>query len=77
MLSKNIKKLRKESELTQETLAHKAGVSYNAVIKIEQGIITNPTLDTLTKLADVFNVGLDELVGRKVRVQRFIETRKN
>ena len=67
MLAKNLKKFRKSAGLTQETLAQKSGVSYNAVIKLEQGMITNPTLDTLTKIANVFNVELDELVGRKIR----------
>ena len=65
MLSKNIKKLRKKHKLSQEKLAHKAKITYSTLIKIESGANGNPTLETLSKIADVFGVGLDELVGRE------------
>ena len=65
MLSSNIKKLRKQHNLSQEQLAQKAGITYSTLIKIESGNNKNPTLDTLTKLAGVFKVSLDELVGGK------------
>ena len=63
MLSSNIKKLKKQNNLSHEQLAQKAGVTYSTLIKIESGNNKNPTLDTLTKLAGVFKVSLDELVG--------------
>ena len=65
MLSKRLKELRKERNWTQQKLAEKAGLSFNAVTKIEQGVAEHPTLKTLLKLADAFDIGLDELVGRK------------
>jgi len=65
MLAKNIKKFRKIHKLSQEQLAQKAGVTYSTLIKIESGANGNPTLETMRKLADVFEVSLDELVGRK------------
>jgi len=64
MLSRNIKKLRKEHHLSQEELAQKAGITYSTLIKIESGINKNPTLETLTKIATVFNIKIDALVGR-------------
>jgi len=64
MLSSNIKKLRKKQHLSQEQLAKKADITYSTLIKIESGNNANPTLDTLTKLANVFKVKIDELVGR-------------
>lgn len=64
MLSKNIKKLRDKHNLTQEQLAQKAGITYSTLIKIESGVNGNPTLETLRKVADVFGISLDELVGR-------------
>jgi len=64
MLSKNIKKLRDKHSLTQEQLAQKAKITYSTLIKIESGANGNPTLETLRKIADVFKVSLDELVGR-------------
>jgi len=64
MLSANIKKLRKEHRLSQEELAKKAGITYSTLIKIESGLNKNPTLETLTKIANAFKVKIDELVGR-------------
>jgi transcriptional regulator with XRE-family HTH domain len=65
MIANRIKELRKEKGWTQQQLAEKAQLSFNAITKIEQGIAKSPTLRTLTKLADVFDVGLDNLVGRE------------
>ena len=65
MLSKRIKDLRKKEGWSQQQLAEKTRLSFNAITKIEQGLAKSPTLKTLTKLADTFKVGLDELVGRK------------
>ena len=65
MLSTNIKKFRKKSKLSQEELAKKTDITYSTILKIESGVNKNPTLETLSKIADVFRVSLDELVGRK------------
>lgn len=64
MLAQNIKKLRKQHKLSQEDLAKKAEITYSTLIKIESGANKNPTLGTLSKLAEVFEVTIDELVGR-------------
>ena len=64
MLAKRLKELRKEKVWSQQKLAEKTGLSFNAITKIEQGLSKYPTLKTLNKLADVFEIGLDELVGR-------------
>jgi len=65
MLSSNIKKLRKKHHLSQEQLAQKAGITYSTLIKIESGNNKNPTLETLTKLANVFRIKIDELVMQR------------
>ena len=65
MIAKNIKKLRKEKNWSQQDLAVKAGLSYNAITKIEQGVAEDPRMTTLIKIADAFNITIDELVGRK------------
>jgi len=67
MLSKRLKELRKERNWTQQKLAEKAGLSFNAVTKIEQRAAEHPTLKTLLKLANAFDVTLDKLVGRSER----------
>ena len=65
MLDKNLKTLRKQKRLSQEKLARLADISYNTIAKIETGKAKNPTFETLSKLADVFGISIDELVGRK------------
>lgn len=65
MLSANIKKLRKQKNLSQDKLARLADIPYNTLVKIESGKSNNPTFETLSKLADVFNISIDELAGRK------------
>ena len=64
MLSTNVKKLRKKHHLSQEELAKKAGITYSTLIKIESDLNKNPTLETLTKIANAFKVKIDELAGR-------------
>ena len=65
MLEKRIKQLRKKSGWSQQKLAEKAGLSYNVITKIEQGVAKRPTIQTIIKLADAFRISLDELIGRK------------
>ena len=65
MLSKRLKELRKQKGWSQQKLAERTGLSFNTITKIEQGLGKHPTLKTLIKLAEAFEIGLDELVGRK------------
>ncbi|MCI5493289.1 MAG: helix-turn-helix domain-containing protein [Lachnospiraceae bacterium] len=62
-LGYNIQLFRMEKHLSQEELAEKCNVSRQAVTKWEQEEST-PTLEKLMLLADIFDVSLDELVGR-------------
>ncbi|MDD2678155.1 MAG: helix-turn-helix transcriptional regulator [Candidatus Paceibacterota bacterium] len=39
-----------------------ADISYNTVIKLESGGITNPSIDTLQKLAKALNVNIEGLI---------------
>lgn len=58
----NLKKLRKEKELTQETLAEFLGVSFQTISKWERGE-TYPDITTLPAIASFFNVTIDDLLG--------------
>lgn len=63
-LRKNICTYRKLLNLTQEELSNKLGGSKNLVSNYENGIST-PDIYTLVKLADIFDITIDELVGRE------------
>lgn len=68
-LGNNIKKHRKDRNLSQEQLAEAMGVSTAAVSKWETGIAV-PELTALTDLADYFEVSIDALVGHIVSDDR-------
>ncbi len=61
-IAENIKKLRSKKELSLEKVARLADVSLNTVVKLENGVNKNPTIDTLTKIAKAFGVGVDDLI---------------
>jgi transcriptional regulator with XRE-family HTH domain len=65
MFSKKLKQLRKKAGWSQQKLAENASLSYNVITKIEQGVAKNPNIQTMIKLANAFQISLDELVGRK------------
>lgn len=59
-LGLNIKKLRKERNLTQQQFADKIGKGLNFMGKIEVAY-SKPSLDTLINIADALNVTVSEL----------------
>ncbi len=61
-LAKRIKELRKKSNLTQEELAEKSGVSYKHIQKLEGKYLHDPKLNTLKKLAKALKISLSELL---------------
>lgn len=63
-LAENLQLLRKENGISQEFLAEKCQVSRQAIAKWESGESV-PTLDKLIFLAELYEVSLDELVGRR------------
>jgi len=58
-IATNIRRLRKNQELTQEELAHRAKLALRHLQKIEAAEV-NVTLDTLVKLACALNIDLIE-----------------
>ena len=61
-IGKTVKKLREQLGLSQEKLARLADVSNNTVINIEAGKQDNPTIETLKKVANALQVGVDDLI---------------
>ena len=58
---KNLKKLRKEKNLSQQKLADILHVSQQSIYKYENDI-TSPDIETLILMADFFNTSIDYLV---------------
>lgn len=62
----NLKKYRKAGNLTQDQLAKRIGVSFQAVSKWETGL-TYPDIELLPALASIFQISIDTLLGYKVQ----------
>lgn len=62
MINLNLKRLRIQHQYTQEQLAEQLGVSRQVIAKWEKGEST-PDLDFCMKLAELYDVTLDNLVS--------------
>lgn len=62
MFSQNLKELRTSHNLTQKELAEELGTSQQSYMKWETGK-TSPTLRTVEKIAEFFNVPISKLVS--------------
>ena len=63
IMKNNLKKLRKEAELTQISLQMKTGIEQALLSKFENGDRIPPT-ETLIILADFYNVSIDYILCR-------------
>ena len=63
-LGNKLKELRKNFGLTQTELAEKTGLSRVNYTRYENGKI-RPDYETIIKLADFYDISLDELFDRK------------
>ena len=61
-IAENIKKYRKKIGISQDRLSKLADVTYNTIIKIESGANKNPTIETLAKIANALDTGVDDLI---------------
>lgn len=55
---------RKLEKLTQKQMTEKLGITQPSYIRYENGS-SEPSLETLVKIADIFDVSVDFLLGRK------------
>lgn len=63
-VGRNIVRLRGLAGLTQMGLADKLGISYQAVSNWERGN-SMPDISKLPQLAEIFGVGIDEILGEE------------
>lgn len=68
-LGERIRQKRKDSHLSQETLAEKAGISVNTVSRIEGGQAAM-SIEIFAKMVEVLDADANELLGRKPGVNR-------
>ena len=55
-----LRQLRRQTDLTQEDLADRAGLSVRTIRRLETGVSANPQLDTVRLLADALSLEPDE-----------------
>ena len=65
MLSNNLKSIRKARKITQEALATKLNVTRQTISKWENGQSV-PDAESLTKIAEILNTSVQELLGKEV-----------
>ena len=63
MKFENIRSLRIDRGLTQKQVAQHLGISQNTYSQYEIGVLNYP-VDALLKLADLYEVSVDYLLGR-------------
>lgn len=66
----NLKQLRKQKGLNQSELAAYFGIGRTAVTSWENGS-TIPNIEVLDKLANIFDVSTDSLLGRPPAIDRY------
>ncbi|MDE6660071.1 MAG: helix-turn-helix domain-containing protein [Eubacterium sp.] len=69
MFSENLKILRKQKGMSQETLAQQFNVVRQTISKWEKGLSV-PDADMLTQIAEFFEVSVSELLGSKIEEEK-------
>ena len=72
VVSNSIKKLREERGMTQDELAEKLNVTRQAVSNWETGK-TQPDIETLTRLAEIFDVSVERIIYGKEKKRNNID----
>jgi len=60
-VSDNIRKLRQKKGMSQDRLSKEANLTLNTIVKIKTGEYSNPTLETLEKIAKALVVSVSNL----------------
>lgn len=74
--SDNLKKIRKEHNLSQEQIAEQLGVSRQSVSKWESGQ-AYPEMDKMLQLCKLFNLNIDELLNQDIKEVNNTKQAKN
>ena len=61
-IANNLKRIRQKRGISQDRLSKLADLSLNTVANVESGLNPNPTIETLLKIANALDVGVDDLI---------------
>ncbi|AXU79043.1 TPA: helix-turn-helix transcriptional regulator [Clostridioides difficile] len=64
LIGDNIKQILRKRDIKPYKLAKELNIDVSGLYKLLKNKNSNPTIDTLIKLADYLDITLDELVGR-------------
>jgi len=62
-IADNLKRLRDKKGYSLEKVARLSDLSLNTIVKIENGVNHNPTIETLIKIAKAMEVEVDNLIN--------------
>ena len=66
IMKTKLKESRKLNNLSMDKLGKEINMSSGEISDIENGKKKDPRISTLIRIADYFNISLDELIGRKL-----------
>ena len=61
-IGKNLKKIRANKSISQDRLSKLADVALNTIVTLESGNNGNPTIETMTKIAQALEVDINDLM---------------
>lgn len=61
-IGKNLKKIRTTKGISQDRLSKLADVALNTIVTLESGNNGNPTIETMTKIAQALEVDINDLM---------------
>ena len=68
----NLRKIRENKKLSQEDLAHLSGVNRRSILRLENGLIKEPTIDTLLKLSASLEFDLVDLYIKDIYESHYL-----
>ena len=61
-IADNLKRIRSKKGYSLEKVARLSELSLNTIVKVENGANKNPTIETLTKIAQALGTSVDNLI---------------
>ncbi len=74
-IGRNIKRLREEQNITQQMLAEKLSISFQAVSKWETGT-SLPDVTLLPAISEIFGVTIDDLFRANIHAASYLTNRR-